>query len=52
MSSEGHVSQVIGPVVDVDFPPGQLPALMSALKLTGREIDVDDGTDDLGDVSF
>ena len=36
--SEGHVSQVIGPVVDVDFPPGQLPALMSALKLTNPSI--------------
>ena len=38
MSSEGHVSQVIGPVVDVDFPPGQLPALMTALKLTNPSI--------------
>ncbi|MDH5675022.1 MAG: F0F1 ATP synthase subunit beta [Myxococcales bacterium] len=34
----GTVSQVIGPVVDVDFPPGQLPALMSALKLSNPSI--------------
>jgi F-type H+-transporting ATPase subunit beta len=31
--NEGRVSQVIGPVVDVEFEPGQLPHLMSALTL-------------------
>jgi len=36
--SEGQISQVIGPVVDVDFPPGQLPALLSALKVTNPSI--------------
>jgi F-type H+-transporting ATPase subunit beta len=36
--SEGHISQVIGPVVDVDFPPGELPALMSALKCSNPSI--------------
>jgi F-type H+-transporting ATPase subunit beta len=36
--SEGSISQVIGPVVDVDFPPGQLPALMSALQVTNPSI--------------
>src|SRR5690242_20468380 len=34
----GKISQVIGPVVDVDFPPGQLPALFSALKLSNPAI--------------
>jgi F-type H+-transporting ATPase subunit beta len=34
----GKVSQVIGPVVDVEFPPGQLPALLTALKLTNPSI--------------
>jgi F-type H+-transporting ATPase subunit beta len=29
--SEGRVAQVIGPVVDVEFEPGKLPALMNAL---------------------
>ena len=30
----GFVTQVIGPVVDVEFPEGQLPAIYNALKLT------------------
>jgi F-type H+-transporting ATPase subunit beta len=34
----GKVSQVIGPVVDVDFPPGQLPTLLTALKVTNASI--------------
>jgi F-type H+-transporting ATPase subunit beta len=34
----GKISQVIGPVVDVDFPPGQLPALLTALKVTNPSI--------------
>src|SRR5512145_938796 len=29
--SDGRVAQVIGPVVDVEFEPGKLPALMNAL---------------------
>jgi F-type H+-transporting ATPase subunit beta len=37
----GKVSQVIGPVVDVDFPPGQLPALLTALKLSNPQISSD-----------
>ncbi|MDD9938700.1 MAG: F0F1 ATP synthase subunit beta [Myxococcales bacterium] len=39
----GKISQVIGPVVDVDFPPGQLPALMSALKTTNPSISGETG---------
>jgi F-type H+-transporting ATPase subunit beta len=34
----GKIAQVIGPVVDVDFPPGQLPALLTALKVTNPSI--------------
>jgi F-type H+-transporting ATPase subunit beta len=34
----GKISQVIGPVVDVDFPPGQLPPLLTALKLSNPAI--------------
>jgi len=34
----GKISQVIGPVVDVDFPPGQLPALLTALRVTNPSI--------------
>ncbi|MEY4581397.1 MAG: hypothetical protein RL701_6100, partial [Pseudomonadota bacterium] len=36
--SQGQISQVIGPVVDVDFPPGALPALMSALTVSNPAI--------------
>jgi F-type H+-transporting ATPase subunit beta len=36
--SEGSISQVIGPVVDVVFPPGQLPTLMTALQVTNPSI--------------
>ncbi|TLU88630.1 MAG: F0F1 ATP synthase subunit beta [Chlorobium sp.] len=31
---EGKISQIIGPVVDVDFPEGQLPSILDALTLT------------------
>jgi F-type H+/Na+-transporting ATPase subunit beta len=30
----GNITQVIGPVVDVEFPPGKLPELLSALRVT------------------
>lgn len=31
--NKGKIVQVIGPVVDVEFPPGQLPALFNALTI-------------------
>jgi F-type H+/Na+-transporting ATPase subunit beta len=34
----GTVTQVIGPVVDVQFPPGKLPELLSALRVTNPGI--------------
>ncbi|HEY4484713.1 MAG TPA: F0F1 ATP synthase subunit beta [Nitrospiria bacterium] len=34
--SKGKIIQVIGPVVDVEFPPGQLPAIFNALKVEGE----------------
>ena len=34
MSTEtGKVIQVIGPVVDVEFPPGKIPKIFNALKI-------------------
>ncbi len=36
--SLGKVAQVIGPVVDVDFPPGQLPRILNALTVTNASI--------------
>jgi F-type H+-transporting ATPase subunit beta len=35
---EGHIVQVIGPVVDVEFEPGALPAIYNALEVAGIEV--------------
>jgi F-type H+-transporting ATPase subunit beta len=37
--NEGKITQVIGPVVDVEFPPGGLPRVLTALKVTNATID-------------
>jgi F-type H+/Na+-transporting ATPase subunit beta len=36
--SIGKVAQVIGPVVDVDFPPGRLPKILNALTVSNPSI--------------
>jgi F-type H+-transporting ATPase subunit beta len=36
--SEGRIVQVIGPVVDVEFEPGKLPAIYNALVVPGVEM--------------
>ena len=36
--SIGKVAQVIGPVVDVDFPPGQLPKILNAVTVSNPSI--------------
>jgi F-type H+-transporting ATPase subunit beta len=36
--AEGKVVQVMGPVVDVEFPEGKIPAIYNALKLTNKAI--------------
>jgi F-type H+-transporting ATPase subunit beta len=38
-TATGKIVQVMGPVVDVEFPEGQLPAIYNALTLTNKEID-------------
>lgn len=35
----GKVVQVMGPVVDIEFPEGKLPPIYNALKMTNTEID-------------
>lgn len=35
---EGIVSQIIGPVIDVEFQPGQLPDIYTALKIQGKNL--------------
>ena len=36
--ANGRVVQVLGPVVDVEFPPGELPEVYTALRLTNAAI--------------
>ncbi|MFC2461264.1 MAG: hypothetical protein ACFNQB_08820, partial [Selenomonas noxia] len=33
--AKGKVVQVIGPVVDIEFPAGELPEILNAIKVTG-----------------
>jgi F-type H+-transporting ATPase subunit beta len=37
--STGKIVQVTGPVVDVEFPPGEIPEAMTALRTTNAAID-------------
>ena len=37
--SKGKVVQVIGPVVDIEFPAGELPEILNAIKITGKAAD-------------
>src|SRR6478736_752796 len=37
-SGKGKVIQVIGPVVDVEFPPGKLPKILNALTVSNASI--------------
>ena len=39
MSENGKIVQVMGPVVDVEFPPGALPEVFTALRTTNATID-------------
>ena len=41
--SEGRITQVIGPVVDVEFPAGDLPPVYTALLITNPSIDDREG---------
>ena len=37
VATEGMVSQVIGAVVDVEFPPGKQPSIFDAVEVTTRD---------------
>lgn len=37
----GRVVQVIGPVIDIQFPPEQLPSIYNAIKIQGKSGDVE-----------
>jgi F-type H+-transporting ATPase subunit beta len=42
MATEGKVLQVMGPVVDVEFPPGDLPEIYTALTVSNPEISAEE----------
>jgi len=42
-NADGRVLQVMGPVVDVEFPPGSLPEIYTALRVTNQGIDAREG---------
>jgi len=43
--NKGYVTQIIGPVLDIKFPGGQLPPIYSAIKIA-----LDDGTENIVEV--
>ncbi|HVP58963.1 MAG TPA: F0F1 ATP synthase subunit beta [Myxococcaceae bacterium] len=43
VQSQGKVTQVLGPVVDVEFPPGDLPEIYTALKVTNPSLGKGEG---------
>jgi F-type H+/Na+-transporting ATPase subunit beta len=46
----GHVVQVIGPVLDVQFPEGHLPAIYNAIHITSEGFDVPTPVDVIAEV--
>ncbi len=42
-NEDGKILQVMGPVVDVEFPPGALPEIFTALRVTNSGIDDREG---------
>ena len=38
MNTKGMIKQVLGPVVDVEFPAGKLPAILTALKIENKNV--------------
>jgi F-type H+-transporting ATPase subunit beta len=37
--NEGTIAQVIGPVVDIDFPGGKLPAILNAIRIPRKTLE-------------
>ena len=38
VNKHGQIQQVLGPVVDVEFPPGHLPPILTALKIEEKNL--------------
>ena len=43
VQSQGKVTQVLGPVVDVEFPPGDLPEIYTALRVSNPSLGKGEG---------
>jgi F-type H+-transporting ATPase subunit beta len=43
VQSQGRVTQVLGPVVDVEFPPGDLPEIFTALRVSNASLGKEEG---------
>ncbi|MCB9691357.1 MAG: F0F1 ATP synthase subunit beta [Alphaproteobacteria bacterium] len=43
MEANGFIKQVMGPVVDVEFPPGAVPKILNSLRATNPRIDDNEG---------
>jgi len=43
VQSQGKVTQVLGPVVDVEFPPGDLPEIYTALRVSNPSLGKEEG---------
>jgi len=43
VQTQGKVTQILGPVVDVEFPPGDLPEIFTALRVTNPSISKTEG---------
>ena len=44
-TGEGRVARVVGPVVDVEFPPDRIPALYNALQVDVELPDQGEGSE-------
>ena len=50
MANIGHVSQIIGPAVDVEFPEGKQPSIHTALRITSKGFTVPQPLDVIAEV--
>src|SRR5215469_13937306 len=50
MANIGHVSQIIGPAVDVEFPEGKQPSIYTALRITSKGFNVPQPLDVIAEV--
>jgi F-type H+-transporting ATPase subunit beta len=49
--AEGHVIQVAGPAVDIQFPEGQIPIINTAVRITSEGFNVPEPIDIIAEVA-